>query len=823
VTGDVALSVRSPRQDATASSLPSTSAIRFTLLIVLVVVTSAAAGLYLSLLNRSGAAVVQAAIPCLADAGVLNGGSGGPGPAWGSEPTLRCYAGMFVTGLSGMCIVAAAVVLAGYLLHLVLPWWRIRRHHLVRVPADAQALSAYLSSTASDVGLLRAPDFWIAPYNRIPAGLAFGRWGRPMIQINAGLVPLFLTDQATFRAILLHELAHVRNRDIGRTYFTVAVWRAFLLVALAPFVLLNIFPNLIIGPDHWQLTDVGNELLRSTKIQGVIAVAVLTALIYLTRAAVLRSRENLADATAAAHGGHALVAILGSAQGQRRSAGRLTALIRSHPTPAQRLRYLEERSQRYRFNLAEVFAVGVAASSICTSVMFVLEFAAKTPMLLPHLDLISVYLPLFIALLYSALIALYLSVIYWRVAASNADGDIRIPTTVAAAAAMTVGILLGEPLSIAGALGGLRLGVFGSAIVKADAASGTVSALLLFVGVLLLVRWTRDGAALQLARSQRRATGTAYIGTAAVGGLAFLSGFWIWYLFHGSTASAHVELWTQQLAQSHGQLYAPLPGIALINAQYQPLEYVAFVPFATTLLALPWISTALTSIRGSRSDMPGRPLGAGTPRIPIGRALIVGLCGGALYVAAATVVVWLAAPSIEQMRQRYGDGIGRYVLNSYIHAATLTGALVAVVVVSMTPRLGITLSLAASFASGTVATASMPVTYTLGRCARTVAAERVLPCLGKAPVSIYPYLFNQIIVRGALAAMAVGLVCTAVIGVLRKALAPRLAVGRLATPSTDRENALSSRTRIAITSFTALLFGLALTVTVINTADFISG
>ena len=38
-----------------------------------------------------------------------------------------------------------------------------------------------------------------------------------------------------FRALLLHELAHIKNRDVGGAYFTEALWRSVILVILIPF------------------------------------------------------------------------------------------------------------------------------------------------------------------------------------------------------------------------------------------------------------------------------------------------------------------------------------------------------------------------------------------------------------------------------------------------------------------------------------------------------------------------------------------------------------------------------------------------------------
>lgn len=56
------------------------------------------------------------------------------------------------------------------------------------------------------------------------------------------------TDPSAFRAVMLHELAHLRNRDVDKTYFTIGIWRAFVVVALIPFLILNLHPVLLYDP-----------------------------------------------------------------------------------------------------------------------------------------------------------------------------------------------------------------------------------------------------------------------------------------------------------------------------------------------------------------------------------------------------------------------------------------------------------------------------------------------------------------------------------------------------------------------------------------------
>ena len=64
------------------------------------------------------------------------------------------------------------------------------------------------------------------------------------------MVALAYTDPEAVRAIVLHELSHIRNRDVDQTYFTMALWYAFLLVAVIP-LLANLEGNSVAA--IWQI------------------------------------------------------------------------------------------------------------------------------------------------------------------------------------------------------------------------------------------------------------------------------------------------------------------------------------------------------------------------------------------------------------------------------------------------------------------------------------------------------------------------------------------------------------------------------------------
>src|SRR5439155_7766392 len=112
-------------------------------------------------------------------------------------------------------------------------------------------------------------------------GLAFGRLGRYYVALTGGLVTQFYTDRPAFRARLLHELAHLKNADVDKTYFSVAILPAFLVTAFLPFAVVA-----VLGPVL--------ELSFST----TLSVAVLSVLVILIRNSVIRAREYYADVRA---------------------------------------------------------------------------------------------------------------------------------------------------------------------------------------------------------------------------------------------------------------------------------------------------------------------------------------------------------------------------------------------------------------------------------------------------------------------------------------------------------------------------------------------
>lgn len=193
--------------------------------------------------------------------------------------------------LAGGVLLLFGVALAIYFAR---PAWRIRRSHLVPLEgALADELRDTLAELVEQAGLRKAPEFVLDPTSWRAGGVAFGHHRRKVVCLDAGLVALHRRDPESFRAIVLHELAHVRG-DVTTTYATLAVWRAFLIAVLLPYGLVLVNPMLL-SKTPWKLPDFSAP---GDGITWGIAwrLAVMVALVYLARTAVLRSREKSADA-----------------------------------------------------------------------------------------------------------------------------------------------------------------------------------------------------------------------------------------------------------------------------------------------------------------------------------------------------------------------------------------------------------------------------------------------------------------------------------------------------------------------------------------------
>ena len=248
-----------------------------------------------------------------------------------------------------MLMGVAALALTAIALALALPWLRRRRGGFEPVSnQDSPELVAELARLQDRAGVPNV-TFLMAPFDPRTSAVAFGRPGARRIVLRGGLITTSVTYPPVFRSVVLHELAHVRNRDIDQAYAAVCVSAAFVLAAVLPFLIIlgGSLPLLSIA---WRLVA-------------------LASLVYLLLHALLRSRELYADARVVEWGGGSDLAAT-FARMPSRSGGRLARVNALHPSVPARVESLDQPRALFGVRAVDGLVMGVTATLAAPQVTF---------------------------------------------------------------------------------------------------------------------------------------------------------------------------------------------------------------------------------------------------------------------------------------------------------------------------------------------------------------------------------------------------------------------------------------------------------------------
>ena len=185
----------------------------------------------------------------------------------------------------------AGVLIGGFALYWLIPYWRIRTRRLTRI-GDGEDDGRYGSAAGHEVRRLAAAAgvtlhrVWLHPTDYSDNAVAFGHWRRRAIEIKSGMVSLHRRDPAAFRAIVGHELGHLHHRDVDAAYAMTGLWQAFLALSVTV-----------------TITGGVGDTLGNSSLEAALATAArlgaLVLAVYLARNGMLRAREFHADAFAA--------------------------------------------------------------------------------------------------------------------------------------------------------------------------------------------------------------------------------------------------------------------------------------------------------------------------------------------------------------------------------------------------------------------------------------------------------------------------------------------------------------------------------------------
>ncbi|MFC8529715.1 M48 family metalloprotease [Nocardia sp. NPDC057227] len=306
-----------------------------------------------------------------------------------------------------------------------IPAWKGRRSQVVAVAeVDVRGdLVPALEELVRTAGV-DAPTFLVNPGRITTSAVVFGRPGRYAVCLDGGLIARRKADPTGFHAVVLHELAHIRNRDVPITYATVALWRTFLIAVLVPQTV-----TMVWGMTAFE-TFAGEW---PPGVRSLLSLAVLTVLVYLTRADILRNREIYADLDAVDWGADP-AHWPDTDPGARHLFASFLELWRTHPRWDQRRKSLTDPAVLFGLEPLPVFLTGVAAIFLGDSLPDLLS------VLFPGAGWPKALTPWLTALP----ITMIIGVALWRAVAHAVLTERRPPSGVRTGLWLGVGLVVGE-------------------------------------------------------------------------------------------------------------------------------------------------------------------------------------------------------------------------------------------------------------------------------------------------------------------------------------------------------------------------------------------
>lgn len=239
-----------------------------------------------------------------------------------------------------------AVLATASVLTWLAPAWLERRHGWVPVPPERGASAlARVDALAGEAGLRETPRLMWNPGEDRTRALAYGRPGNQRLAVSPVLLGAARRRPTAFDAVVRHELAHVRHRDVAPAYFAIVVWYVLLAALALPLLWRVVDRDLSLVPDY------------------LVRVALLAIVVAWVRADLLRTREGYADVRASRGTQHRedLLASL-EAPTPPPSGWRPWHAFPLHPTPAARAAVVKDPGRLGRLAPGEWFAVGLTAS-----------------------------------------------------------------------------------------------------------------------------------------------------------------------------------------------------------------------------------------------------------------------------------------------------------------------------------------------------------------------------------------------------------------------------------------------------------------------------
>lgn len=285
----------------------------------------------------------------------------------------------------------------------------------------------YVQNVSSSL-IKKPPEVLITNSLMTAKAQAFGNGLKTFLKLDGGLRLLQMKSKRMFDAVLHHELGHIINKDVAKTYYSVSIWYAVIGIFTLPLIgllLVVFYQGVFLKLSGRGINvDVVNEIILYNLPQLLKAFAQMILLfgtVIFFRNNVLKFREYFADLRAESFGyKDELLNILSRVRDKKKTV--LDRIKSYHPTSAERTSILQDPSGLFSISLTMSFFTGVLQSFIVNGLFFpLLNFGLLMSVLTtPGLDsgnigltrfiiIVSLIIPFLIILLASPLLAIPVS------------------------------------------------------------------------------------------------------------------------------------------------------------------------------------------------------------------------------------------------------------------------------------------------------------------------------------------------------------------------------------------------------------------------------
>ena len=651
-----------------------------------------------------------------------------------------CLAAVNGTRLDAVLFGVVALVIGGGVAYAIAVV-RLRRRYRVLDPADAPDLAARIDALAEEMGVTPAPGLRWQPLDRRALGLAFGQPGHRELALTGGLVPLTVRDPGAFRAIVLHELAHLRNGDVDLSYYAIGIFRAVLVLAILPFAL-ALLRILISDP--------------ATVFSFVWRFTVLLPLVYVIRSGILRAREHDADLRASTLEPEIRRVLAAARDG---TPSKLRRFIAWHPSAARRVAVIDDPSPLLHLGVLDAFGVGIVGSLAYEEVATLVGYFGFELFATRALS----------GLAFGPLVGVIVALGVWRqtfALLATGRGPVRV---VWLGLALAAGLFVGQRLSLLTAISD------DSVILRPDPTPFYAwLALIVTVGALLFVGWLVAASRMWLPvatrlRSPARASLPVAVGAAALVTIAI----GVFEIVVASRAAVELTVTTPSDIYAAIRLVVPDVGPeALFRLVLSPevqviVQQPLVVGFFVVLVLVPWAAAPFYA------RVPARPVatwgaldeGSASPEIEKPElharwAVVCGLVAG-LGIAIVTVLLFGALHAAVDAPTRATLEF-QYALAFWLICVTLGAQIVAGATMgARAPRFGTLHGVLAGLVAGLLGTAVVGLADATSGCVPAIAVIGDRPCGDVPPIGYLnlfaaPNLTIGIVAAGIAAAVAAG-------------------------------------------------------------------